>query len=57
MVRGFSLSAGQPPNPMLFSGPIECRIRDASLYVHTDVMHVYMDVQAHHSIHTVTLYD
>ena len=24
----------QPPNPTLFSGPIECRIREVSLYVH-----------------------
>ena len=22
----------QPPNPTLFSGPIECRIREVSLY-------------------------
>ena len=33
MVRGISLSVGQPPNPMLFSGPIECRIREVLLYV------------------------
>ena len=23
----------QPPNPTLFSGPIECRIREVSLYM------------------------
>ena len=32
----------QPPNPTLFSGPIECRIREVSLYVCTYVQYVFV---------------
>ena len=37
----------QPPNPALFSGPIECRIREVSLYLVEEGIQVHTYVHVH----------
>ena len=44
----------QPPNPTLFSGPIECQIREVSKYVYTYLRRFTFSVTL--SVHACTYF-